>query len=158
MSYHEDLQINENKLEIEWQEQPLKYKQYADAWADAENERVLSKSNLEQVSADIAKHHRNNPPVDDKGKPAKLTADALKELVTTDEKVIEATKHYNEATYNANILKNSKEAFEQRKKGLEKLVDLWGMKYFGTPKTTPQRTNTVEDNSGHSRPGLKKRR
>ena len=68
---------------------------------------------------------------------------------------MEAQKQYNQALYNSNILKNSKEAFEQRKKALEKLVDLFGMQYFGKPKNNPTRNETVEPE--RTRTGLRKR-
>jgi len=157
LDYNKDLQIDDSKLDKEWVEQPLRYKLYSDAWAIAEDERVVAKDELARIRAEISNSLRTNPPTLTDGKPVKLTVADLENLITTDEKVLEATKDYNKKTYNSNILKNSKEAFEQRKKALEKLVDLWGMQYFGKPKNSPERTTTIDENTARSRPGIKRR-
>ena len=157
LDYNVDLKIDDSKLDKEWVNQPFLYKMYSDAWAKAEDERIQIKEILTETRLSLAKQYRQNPPVDDKGKAVKLTVDSMTELVETDTKVIELKKKFNSATYNVNVLENTKKSFEQRKKALEKLVDLWGMQYFGKPKNNTQRNSTVEENTQHSRSGLKQR-
>jgi hypothetical protein len=157
LNYHEDLKIDKHKLDVEWENQPYKYKLYSDAWAEADKEKRTQEDNVKRLKGVIYNELRNNPPVDEKGKPVKLTDKYIESLVNSDERMIEARKMRSEAIYNANILENAKWAFQHRKDAIEKLTDLWGMQYFGKPKNTFERNQTREENTGHSRPGLRKR-
>jgi hypothetical protein len=150
LDFENDIKIDDSKLHLEWEDQPILYKKYSDAWAQADNERVEAKDNYDFIYAQEYKKLADSSTT---GK--KLTIKDFENELALNEKIIEAKKAVNKAAYNSNVLANAKNAFEQRKKALEKLVDLWGMQYFGKPKTTENRNTTFTNETGHSRPGLR---
>jgi hypothetical protein len=131
MSYEEDLAIDSDNLDLEWQKQPQLYQKYSEMLAKAEQEKADIREELDvlkaKVDLDIRQGNR------DLG--AKLTEGTIASGVVSDQEVIAKTKELNESTYRVNVLKGVVESFANKKKGLEKLVDLFIFGYNAEPKT-----------------------
>lgn len=148
--------IDKNRLDDEWLNQPKRYFQWAvqleDARADVDEAKRafdVAKAEFDEVKAEVELTIRNKPDkfnlpkVTDKSIAAVLIMqpeykEAQKELFKT-QKAIDIAKH------RAGVLQAAVTALDQRKKALEKLVDLHGQKYFATPRASENSREAMEE-------------
>lgn len=126
------LQIDENHLEREWMEQPSLVFKYAKKLADARFAFDEAKAELEVTEAEIANTIRKAPEL---YQIKKVTEGVVKETIPLQPEYKMAVKDVNKAKHAVDVYSAVVSALDNRKKALEKLVDLWMANYFSTPKT-----------------------
>jgi len=125
--YAGDLKIDMDALDLEWERQPVLYMHYAELVADAEKEKSELKEELDVLKAAVG--------VNIVKKEAKKPAEAeIARQVMLHNDVMAKSKEVINATYRAAVLRGAVEAFSQRKKALEKMVDLFVFGYNSSPK------------------------
>lgn len=126
-----DLAIDPNNLEEEWMKQPILYERAVNKMIDEMRMRDEAKYDLDKILVETASDIRKNP-----GNYGieKLTESAIIENRDSDENVLRAQKLYNSMNQNYNLARGFLDAVENRKRALEKLVDLWKGQYFSTPR------------------------
>ncbi len=150
------LDIDKNLLDDEWLNQPKLYNswglQFEDAEADVDDckrEYDTLKEELKEIEAKIDLDIRCNPEnygdylskdIIDKGK---LTEKMIASIVIlhperkkAQKKLFEAQGEIDVAKHRAGVLRQVTISLEQRKRALERLVDLHGQKYFATPRAS----------------------
>lgn len=131
-NYKNDLQIDTSDLEGEWTEQPSHYMYYAEQHADAVLLKDRRKQRLEVVFAELDTEYRKKwERISDQ----KMTEQAIKSKIYTDDRYKKAQRLLNKATHDVNILASAKTAFEHRKKALENHVTLLVTGFHSEPKT-----------------------
>lgn len=125
------LQIDENRLEYEWINQPTLVFKYAKKLADARFKFDEAKAELEVTEADIANTIRKAPELYDL---KKVTEGAVKETIPLQSEYKAAVQELNKAKHTVEVYAAVVSALDNRKKALEKLVDLWMANYFSTPR------------------------
>lgn len=138
--YQQDLTIDKNALDYEWQRQPNLFQKYAEEAANANWERDQAKENIEIVKAGIHKEVSENPNVFGI---EKVTVDAVKSAVTSHEKVKKAVKKFLRLKYEAEILMSAKQAFEHKKTALEHMAKLYLSGYWSSPRISNESKEEV---------------
>lgn len=126
MNYKEDLSIDKFNLDYEWETQPAKYIEWAEKCVNAQFEKDKAKDMLDLIEAQLDSEIRL--------KSEKQTEAKIKSQILQDKRYIEAKNLYIESIKNARILEIAKDAFEHKKKALEKITDLWISGYWSSPK------------------------
>lgn len=145
MSYKEDLSIDKYKLDYEWEKQASKFIEWAEKAVDALFERDKAKDFLELTRAQLDSEIRK-----DVGEGKKLTEAAIQSQILQNERYISANDLYLEAVKNAKILDIAREAFDHKKKALEKITDLWIAGYWSIPKINKELKESVESDIGQN--------
>lgn len=123
MGYREDLVIDKFSLDIEWQNQPVKFAEWSEKAVEASFERDKAKEQLEIARAQIDSKIRTTST-------EKLTETAISSRISLDKDYQAANNKYMEANKNLGILNVARDAFEHRKKALEKMTDLFISNYW----------------------------
>lgn len=132
-SYKDDIKIDRNNLEEEWVNQPKKFIEWAEKEIDAQWERDRAKEKLDLVRAELDSAIRKNPKL--YGITAeKITEAAISNAIIQEKKFKEASETYLEKVREAKIMGVAREGFDQRKKALEKLTDLFLSQYWAEPR------------------------
>jgi hypothetical protein len=142
MGYTDDLIIDSSKLDEEWERQPILFMQYADSLADAEKKRNEVSDELDYLKSKIDLSIRSGQYPDAEG--LKLTEKLIESLVSNDSEIVKKKEELNKAKYEYLVLKGAVEAFSQRKKALEKLVDLFVFGYNASPKSDIDRIRDIK--------------
>lgn len=127
----EEVGIDENALDLEWRRQPELVFKYALKLGTARLDHDSSKSYVDAIKAEIAREVRNDPT--DFGI-SKLTEAQVKEVVESEERVLEAIEATNAARNKVEVLTAALTALEHKKRALQGLVELHAMGYFSEPK------------------------
>lgn len=128
-NYDQDLFIDINQLEVEWLNQPHRYKKYAALCMDAEDSKNKAKQSLDLKKAILDGEIRDNL----KEQGIKVTeAQVLSQILQHDD-YLEVEDNYNKKCHEYNILKVAVESFRQRKSALENLVKLALAEWFSAP-------------------------
>lgn len=154
--YKDDLEIDINSLDHEWEKQPVLYMQHAEELAEANRERDTQKQKLEIVTAELSKAARTDPDI--AVEIGKLTENSIHNWIVTQEEYQEAQNNLNEASYEAAILASMVRALEQRKSALENLVKLSLAGYFSTPSEPGMDAKQQETKSKRQRKSLNNKR
>lgn len=117
MSYERDIRINPDDLDESWLEQAPLFLQYSDALAAAEKQLNDVKEELTVLEATAFKNILDN-------ESKKPSDSVMNSMVSLDSNVMEKRKEVNQLKFDVGVLKGVVEAFNHRKKALEKLVDL----------------------------------
>jgi len=138
--YEDDVAIDSDNLDHEWESQPLLYEDYSGMLAEAQRDRDNVKDELDTLKANVELDYRSGrrkryDPDTGKPLPVKETEGVIRSLVESDEEVIAKVQELVEAKYRVNQLDGAVEAFSHRKKALERLVDLIIFGYHGEPKS-----------------------
>jgi len=129
-TYHDDLKIDPDNLDVEWLNQPNIFMEYAELSARAEYEAKRAEEKVKTIRSEIILEVQQNPDLVPEGK---ATAQATEAYFRTKPEYKEAKRAMHEAYYNAQILANAVSAFHQRRVALENLVKLQGQGYFAGP-------------------------
>lgn len=124
------LEINMYALHEEWSNQPLLFHEYAVYLEEARLELEEAKNALSLVEVQTGKKVRAEP---QRYGLVKVTEAAIKEAVARNKEVVAAISKIDDCRYNVGILQAMVSSLEQRKRALEKLVDLHGQDYFSQP-------------------------
>ena len=132
--YDKDLSINPLELDIEWIQQPRKYRYWSELLADAKRELDKAKAEIPIIHSKLLMQIRKNPEAFNIEKVTEGTVEAAINIHTD---YIAITNKVIDLKYNVDILFSAVNAFEQRKTALENLVKLLGQQYFAAP-TVPR--------------------
>lgn len=135
------LNINPNRLDEEWNEQPKLIFEYSCQVADARQELEEADREMKIHMAELGLRIRENPA--DYGL-EKVTEPAVKQVLET-----RLTDHYQtiaKKRHNLDVLQAMVEALQHRKHGLENTVKLFMVGYMGEPKTDKEAKTEMESN------------
>lgn len=127
MSYKDDLSIDKYILDEEWQEQPKKFAEWAEKEVEASFIRDKAKERLDLVKAELDSRIRSEPfkyGID------KVTESSIQNTILRQQLYMEASEALIVATRDVKILNVAREAFDHRKKALEKMTDLFLSNYW----------------------------
>ena len=130
-SYKDDLEIDKNNLDEAWQYQALKFAEWAEKEVEAMFQRDKLKDQLELQRAGLDSLIRKNPSnyfLD------KVTESAIQNIILQNENYQKSNTAYLDAVKQAKIFGVAREAFDHRKKALEKLTDLFLSQYWAEPR------------------------
>jgi len=130
MNYEDNLRIDEDALDLECLDQPMRFLEVAKANAQAQFEVDEAKNKLELVAAEVDASIRNEP---DKYGISKITETLVANAVKMTKEYKEQLEDFNKVKFNAAVIRSAMMAFEQRKTMLELLVKLNGQSYFAGP-------------------------
>lgn len=131
MGYKEDLEIDKDNLDEAWQYQALKFAHWAEKEVEALSQRDKAKEQLELMRANLDSHIRKNP---NSYFLEKVTESAIQNIILQNENYQKANNAYLDAVRQAKIFGVAREAFDHRKKALEKLTDLFLSQYWAEPR------------------------
>lgn len=159
--------IDLDNLEVEWKNQHNLFHGYAVAKSDAERDFSLvkadgdvtvaeAKEELELVTAELDASIRERP---SEFGLEKLTEPLIKATILRQEEYQDAQKKLTkakhdgavalaEARHKADVLDAAVKALDQRKKALEKEVDLWLGSYFSTPRASTEHAREAMEEAG----------
>jgi len=149
------LDIDKNLLDDEWLNQPKLYYNWALQLEDARLELDNAKAEFDVVQSEIDLDIRTNPedygelPKDvvDKGK---ITEKMVAAVLIMQKGYKEAQQTVFEAKHRVGVLQAAVTALDQRKKALEKLVDLHGQKYFAIPRASENSKEAMSQVEKHA--------
>jgi hypothetical protein len=156
-NYEDDLRIDKNALELEWEKQASIYFYWAQKEAEALEARDRANQRLNVVQAEMDSAIRSDP--SKYGLGDKVTETAIKNLVTNSKEYRAAETDVIEKNKTARILGAAVVAFDHKKRGLTKLSDLWLGSYWSNSGGAPKemRENTAQRKGEEIRQGLNKR-
>ncbi len=151
--------IDINKLDEEWINQPKIFFRYAALLASARRRESEARAEREIVKAELDLKVRKNLKkykIDD----VKLTESVILGVVTKLPEYKKAQRTRLIKKHKADILQAAVNALNHRKSALERLVSLHGQNYFATPKPIDTRSMETVDNieKGAARLAGKKRK
>ena len=127
------LHFDLNRLEEEWVGQSKLFFVYAEKLADARYDLDNLKSRLEVFAAELALKIRANPSKYGEFEKAP-TETAIKQIIIVHDKHQKGEELIRKAKHTVDVLDGMVKSLDQRKKGLEKAVDLYGQQYFSIPR------------------------
>lgn len=133
------LRIDRNNLDGEWVEQPQLFHDVCEGAAYAVSRRDQLKNEVKQVDAKLANRLRKKL-----AEEGKVTKDMLEARVEAHEEHTEAVKLYSTAAFEVDQWAALKEAFGQRLKALEYLVDLFKAGYFQAGSSKAGQANEAQ--------------
>ena len=134
-NFEQDVSIDPNSLDVEWQKQASLVHKYGILLSDAISERDKAKENLEIVRAEIDLDIRKN--FKEYGL-EKTTEGAISATILNEKDFIEAQETVHDANHNVNVLQSAKNALEHKKKALEYMTQLYLSGYWAEPKITSE--------------------
>ena len=153
----QDLSIDQNNLDVECMDQPRKFMKWSVEYADAIRTRDEAKRKASLVKSNTNLDVRSRP--EEYGLNSKPTVDSISAVVESSEEVNKAEKEVSDAQYAVNIYGAAKEALDQRRSMLEKLVALYISGYYSQVKLgTDQIGKLADDATEHQKNLLRARR
>lgn len=151
------VEIDQDRLDKEWLQQPKLYLEYAEKLAEANDALSKRKSALEVVEAELSLDIRLNP-FKYKFTKVKPNNDEVEATLKLQEPYKLALEKYNRAQYRVDILKAAVTALDHKKRALENLVVLHGQSYFASPRAKGEAAREFSEEAGKksARAGLKK--
>lgn len=126
-----DLKLDKYNLDECALNQAELYADWADKWADAVYMRDKIKDRLSLVRAECDQEVRSTPSEFGWTKGDKPPTEAfIASAISGHKDFVEANNEYLDACHEVNVLSVAKEAFEQRRKMIEVLADLYTASYF----------------------------
>ena len=129
-TFEEAIKIDKFNLDVEWELQPAKYIEWAEKCAKAISERDQCKQRMDVLKAKLDKQLRKSL---EKELGKKPTEGAISAAIDLEPEMQEIQEHFNLLTYNVNVLSAARTAFDQRKKALEYLTQLYLSSYYSKP-------------------------
>lgn len=142
--------IDKNLLDDEWLRQPKLYFEWAVQLEDARAEFEETKAEFDVTKSEVDLAIRMSPgdyedlpkEVVEKGK---ITEKMVAAILITQTEYKDAQQAMFTARHRVGILQAVVTALDHRKKALEKLVDLYGQKYFATPRASENSKEAMEE-------------
>ena len=140
---NQDLEIDRDNLELEWQKQSHCYLYYARQSANAIEDQQLAKEEVDLLEAKLDGEIRTNP--DDFGIVDKLTEKKVLSAIWQQEEYQKAKSKIIECTKTVNVLRGILTAFDHKKSALENLVKLFLSAYYSETKISDGAKGIVTD-------------
>ena len=131
MGYREELEIDKFTLDTEWQFQSIKFSEWAEKEVEALYLKDKAKEQLDLVRAQLDSSVRKNPEAYGL---EKVTEGAIQNVILQHKDYMDISRAYLDAVKEARILGVAREAFDHRKKALEKLTELFLSQYWAEPR------------------------
>ena len=144
MGYQEELEIDQYALEEAWLGQAGRYAKWAEEAVNASYETDKLREDLDLKRAELDGKIRNDPA---SYGIAKITESAISAAILMNAEYQEASNKVLESSRNAKILSVARDAFEHRKKALEKLTDLFLASYWADKVPEKKIEKAAEANS-----------
>jgi hypothetical protein len=143
LDYENDLHLDRDELDIDWEAHPMRSFGYSLAVAEAK--RVLDDLKREHrlLVAETYLDVKKNP--EDYDLPDKPTVDQVKSAAESDEQCEDMYRKVINAQYELNVLQGALKALDDKKSAMENLVRLHGQSYFSTPQTDQEGGETLSD-------------
>jgi len=138
--------IDINRLDEEWINQPKIFFKYASQLADARRKLEEAKAELDVIRAEIDLDIRSNPTNYFGNKIGKTTESLITSTILQQSKYQEALLSFRKRKHRIDILQAAVNALDHRKSALERLVSLHGQNYFATPKPIDKTSMETVDN------------
>lgn len=143
--FKQDVKLDQYSLDKCALEQPELYAYWGEQWADAVNDRDRAKDYLSVVRSDCDEEIRKDPRsygwINEKAPTEAFIASAI----SGHENFKSANDEYLAACHEVNILAVAKESFEQRRKMIEVLVQLYVSSYYSGNKELDKGYQAVVD-------------
>jgi len=141
-SYEDDLiLIDKYSLDVEWEKLPGLYDKWAREFVEAEYERDKAKEQLDVVRAEIDTEIRKRI---GEGKSNKMTEAAISNTIILNKRYQQASNNYIDSVKAAKILDIARRSFENKKKSLERLTDLFLVGYWAEPRMATLNKREIE--------------
>ena len=124
--------LNPNKLDTEWVQQPKLFYQAAEKLAEAKAELEKSKTNKDIVMAELDRNIRAEP---DKFSLSKVTEPVVEQTIILQGEYKKAQKRFLDAKHNVDIAQVVVDTLDHRKSALENLVKLRLANYYAEPRS-----------------------
>jgi len=128
----QDLEIDKDNLDVECMDQARRFMKWSVTYADAIRSRDEAKRKASIVKSNINLDVRCRPK--EYGLGDKPTVDSVNAVVDSHEEVNKIETEVSDAQYAVNIFSAAKEALDQRRAMLERLVSLYISGYYSQPK------------------------
>jgi len=139
-------EIDEGRLDWEWLRQARLSRAAGVREADAAHELAKAKARLGVVAAQVRADIRANP--DEYDLPAKPTVDDLAAAVVMDSRHVEAQAVVNKAEHLVHLCKVDVAAMADRRRALERLVELLSIDYYAEPRAKSAGSYRARENAG----------
>jgi len=151
------LDIDKFNLDTEWIEQPKLYMRYVEKTADAREELDILKDQLSVARAELSLAIRKSP-VKYLGD-IKVTEGSIAACFDTNKGLQKLNKAIIEKKHEIEVFAGMLTSLEQRKRGLENLVELHGRSYFAEPRAKGKVGEAITEKRTRSvyRKGVKRR-
>jgi hypothetical protein len=127
-----ELLIDRNKLDEEFERQARLYGRAANRAVKLQLRLDEAETALEVLEADVELKIRASPSMFSMDK---VTDKSVAAKLATLGEVIETKKEVNQAKYRLGLARAHVQALDQKKRALEKMVDLWLAEYWAEPRT-----------------------
>ena len=127
------LEIDQNRLDEEWNDQPILYARYATRAADARKAHDEAKSRLEVVKAELDREIRKNPK---SYGIEKITETQVTSTILLQAKYQEFSQEVIDKHHEMDVINAFVNALDQRRSALGKMVDLFLADYFSKPNAS----------------------
>jgi hypothetical protein len=134
MSVKDDVSLDINALDTEWERQSTLMEEYASALSKSNKEYSQMKLVLDGQIAELKLGWRAKGKIDTLNGEVKLTEGALDNAIDSDTMIIEQRKALIEKQYEVDMLKGIVDALRSKKSALESEVQLYLSGYFSSPK------------------------
>lgn len=124
-------EIDEDQLDKEWIRQPSLMFKMSRRVADARKSLEISRTELKLIDAELDAKIRADP---DQYGLAKATEKSVEACILTQDEHIDAQNVVHSRKHKLDVLEAAVDALHAKKRGLESLVQLFAMSYFGKPK------------------------
>ena len=141
MNFEDELKIDKNILDYEWERQPSLVFVWGSKYADSIFERDKKKEQVELKYAEIDSKIRENPGMYDI---SKITETVVKSKVIQSKEYRTAMNDFLEAKKNSEVLAVARNALEHKKKALEFMTQLYLSGYWSDPNITKEYKDRVE--------------
>lgn len=148
-------EIDTERLDQEWVDQPKMYNKYALKSADADDKVTRAKAELDVVEAEVALLIRKKP---EKYGLIKGTDKEINSAVTVHKRYREAQDALHEVIHTADIFRGKLRSLEHRKRALEKLTELRLANYFSEPRISKQAKEAMDEADKDKAFGKKKKK
>lgn len=136
------LQIDKYNLDEAWEKQASEHGCLTDLLADEKKELAELEAALEVVISEIKKDFREDPNAFGF---EKVTEGSVKEVIPLQKRYQRANQRLINQKHKVDILTGLVKSHDQKKKGLEDLVDLWLNDYWAEPRPSEHSKEKVDE-------------
>ena len=138
------MDIDRNRLDDEWCNQPKLFNAWQKKYAKAKLELDNAKTELEIIEAELTLLVKRDPIK--YGLPENAAAGQIASAVKQTKRWQVWSRKINQLQYKVQLLSGTLKSLDQRRAGLERLVQLHGQDYFSVPKArTPEAKGAVDE-------------
>jgi len=142
MGSSEFLELDSDRLDEQWLEQPRLYHKYARKLANAKQTLEECKARLELVKAELGREIRLNPLGFGL---EKITEAVVANTIIIQQGYKDAQEEYIAGKHRVDVVQAVVTTLDHRKRALESLVTLHGQDYFSTPRAKDQNSRDLID-------------